>query len=241
MARRLILNICIFMLLVCALLTLLIVLDAAARLKSEERRHAELVASLMTDWVQGAQELEQAPNWPEVDRRLSSSALIESWVIVSRRAEDGSLAIETAQPSPQELGADAARLREVLEQGRLITSGGRVYAPIGGLRSTYAARFDLRAPVAGAAPILSGLGGLVAVMALGTALVVLNAYILLNRWVLRPMQSLVEASRRVSEGDFSKKIPPRATADEMAELVNAFNLMLEKIARHQATLVDDVR
>jgi signal transduction histidine kinase len=77
-------------------------------------------------------------------------------------------------------------------------------------------------------------------MVIGTALLVLNAYIFLNRFVLRPLDTLVEASHRVSEGDFSKKIPERPTYDEVATLVNAFNLMLDKIGKHQQTLIDDV-
>jgi len=235
---KLILNICVFMLLVCGLLTANIVMEATARAKADERRHAEFVTGLVSDWVRGAEEFHRSESWPVVEKRLAESAVIAGWIVAYRRGDE--LVIGSSQPLTGSLDPkDESRLREAIDFQRISVKGAHVYAPIQGKDMMYAARLDLREAAPGS--LAGGLPGLVLVMALGTALLVLNAYIFLNRFVLRPLDSLIEASRRVSEGDFSKKVPERPTYDEMTTLINAFNLMFDRIAKHQAGLLDDVR
>ncbi|MGH9274277.1 MAG: adenylate/guanylate cyclase domain-containing protein, partial [Acidimicrobiales bacterium] len=81
------------------------------------------------------------------------------------------------------------------------------------------------------------------------AVVPLAAYIALVLWttfatpILRPLRELRAATRRVSAGDFSRRVPP-TTTDEMGELVASFNAMQhglqERAALHAAfgTYVD---
>jgi class 3 adenylate cyclase len=81
------------------------------------------------------------------------------------------------------------------------------------------------------------------------AVVPLAAYIALIVWttvatpILRPIRELQAATRRVSGGDFSRRVPP-TTTDELGELVTSFNAMQrglqERAALHAAfgTYVD---
>ncbi|MDP6958238.1 MAG: ATP-binding protein, partial [Planctomycetota bacterium] len=78
------------------------------------------------------------------------------------------------------------------------------------------------------------------IMALGTALLLLNVFIFLNRFVLRPLRELSEASKRISEGDFSRKIPETGTVDEMGQLRQAFNTMTERIDSSRRGLEEEV-
>ncbi len=51
-----------------------------------------------------------------------------------------------------------------------------------------------------------------------------------NRYIARPIRKLEEASRRVSRGDFSERVPIVAS-DELATLSRTFNGMLEQLER----------
>ncbi|HET6202867.1 MAG TPA: HAMP domain-containing sensor histidine kinase [Planctomycetota bacterium] len=79
--------------------------------------------------------------------------------------------------------------------------------------------------------------GLVASLALGTALTFLG----LSRWVLRPVESLAATSRRIARGEDARvpAAPPRR--DEIADLVRSFGSMVVTIRGHRAELEREVR
>lgn len=236
---KLVLSICAFMLLVCGLVAANLLLEAADRAKAEDQHRTRLVEALVLDWVRELPDLAQPESAEALERRLRGSPLVEGWIVASRR--DGNLRIVVSHPPREKIGGDADRYEAVLDHGRVIVEGRSAWVRLGGGETPWAARFELRAAYEPGIPFVGGLGGILLVMGLGTALLVLNAYVFLHRFVTRPLAALVEASRRVSEGDFSQKIPTRSTYDEMATLVAAFNLMLEKIAHHEAALKDDLR
>jgi len=65
---------------------------------------------------------------------------------------------------------------------------------------------------------------LAAVTLLGVAFFAVGS-VLMARRLTRPMQGLVEASRRLGAGDFDTPVPPPARDDELAELAQAFDGM----------------
>ncbi|MFH1024544.1 MAG: ATP-binding protein [Planctomycetota bacterium] len=69
------------------------------------------------------------------------------------------------------------------------------------------------------------------IMVLGTLALVFIVYLLVHRLVLRPMQALLEGSRRVAAGDVSRPVPFEERVDEMGELTRAFNEMMAEVRR----------
>jgi signal transduction histidine kinase len=125
----------------------------------------------------------------------------------------------------------------IVEEG-----GRRLYIPIQTTQSErFAARLEVRGAAGPGVEIARALKGILTVMALGTALLLLNTVIFTNRLVLRPLGALVDASNRVAQGDFSKKIAEGETYDEMGRMIRAFNLMIDKIADYHGRLQKDIQ
>lgn len=238
-------SIFVFLVLVFGLLTLNLWLDAAARSRSEAQRNADLVNRFVSDlarswtsrypaWTEEA--------WAEVSRKMELSEIAERWTFVGFR--DGLPVVMASNELDPErvVREDAEPLRKSLGGLSVEDGGARLYMPLETPQGErFAARLDLRGPALPARGTSGAMGAIVTVMALGTVLLLLNLYVVTNRLVLRPLGSLVEASERVARGDFSQKIPPEGRYDEMGRLIQAFNLMLDKIGEHRAGLEADVR
>jgi signal transduction histidine kinase/CHASE3 domain sensor protein len=89
------------------------------------------------------------------------------------------------------------------------------------------ARADRRGEIA----IAVGVAGLV-----GSALVVVLLFAYLRRAVLRPVQELSFATRRLAAGDLAARVPERDRTDELAELGGAFNAMAESLEESREEL-----
>jgi two-component system sensor histidine kinase BaeS len=88
--------------------------------------------------------------------------------------------------------------------------------------------------VLAAAPLLAAAAGVAAVAIIGTAV--------LSRRVLRPIDKLTTASRRLGHGDLTSRVPVQGN-DELAELARSFNRMADSLQRgeeRQRRLVADV-
>ncbi len=242
---KMMLSIFVFMVLVFGLLTLNLWLDAAAWSQAESHRNADLVARMMRDMVEAwtarfPAQTEEA--WARLSQKLEHSELVKGWTVVGLRDDRLEVMISSDRNPEPLLEADQAALRAAFRSLRVEERGARIYVPLeadDGRR--FAARLELEGPAVPALGIGRAVRGILAVMALGTALLLLNAYVITNRLVLRPLGSLVDASNRVAAGDFSKKIPEGDTYDEMGRMVRAFNLMIEQIGQYHRTLQEDVR
>ena len=242
---RMMLSIFVFMVMVLALLTLNLYLDATMRARREGRRNADLLASMVGDWVASAIPVGGGFT-PEaraqLHERLARSTLVSGWLIV-RESGETLEPLLSSRSGPLSLTAEEhLELGEVLKKLQVRVVGTRVYVPLvtdSGER--LAARLDLGGSAIPAIDLGEAMRGIITVMALGTVLLMLNAYIFTNRFVLRPLESLVEASNRVSNGDFSKKIPETGAYDEMARMIHGFNLMIEKIGEHHRSLEEEIR
>lgn len=88
--------------------------------------------------------------------------------------------------------------------------------------------------VLAAGPLLTAAAGVAAVAIIGTAV--------LSRRVLRPIDTLTTASRRLGRGDLTSRVPVPGN-DELAELARSFNWMADSLQRgeeRQRRLVADV-
>ncbi|MBI3857011.1 MAG: HAMP domain-containing protein, partial [Planctomycetes bacterium] len=242
---KMVLSIFVFLFLVFGLLTLNLLLDAKARADAEAGRSADLTARVVGDlvrtwtapfpaWTEDA--------WAELSRKLALSEMISGWTIVGRKEGGLRVMISSEQEPERILAAEEAKLRTALNEVLVEPGGSRLYVPIQTAQGErFAARLDVRGAAGPGIEIARALKGIMTVMALGTALLLLNTVIFTNRLVLRPLGSLVEASNRVAQGDFTKKIAEGETYDEMGRMIRAFNLMLDKISDYHGRLQKDIQ
>lgn len=231
-----------FMVIVVGLLTLNLSLEAAVNRARARDRDARLLERLAADWIRESAGARGFVDWTEVAQRLGRSTLIDNWVIVERTAsglEPRTHGGVSFTPTLDE--RDLKRLGEAIDERKTSSTSTRVYLPIeaaGGV--VYGARFDLKPELVPESDFRETLRSIVSIMALGTLLILLNSYIFLNRFVLRPLRNLVNVSERVAEGDFSTKVPERGSFDEMGSLERAFNLMIDKIGSSHQNLREKI-
>ncbi len=239
---KILLSTSLFMVLVVGLLTLNLSMDAVGRRARERDRQARLIQRLVVDWVREGSGPDGFMDWEGLSRKLGASSLIAEWVIVE--GLDGNLLVLSfSEGSPLPLSAgETERLKEAIEARKVQTSGPSVYVPIETrFGRIYGARFELASDLVARGGLSDSLAGIFTIMALGTALLLLNVFIFLNRFVLRPLRELGEASERVAEGDFSRRIPETGPPDEMGRLRRAFNTMMERIGTSRRGLEGDIR
>jgi diguanylate cyclase (GGDEF)-like protein len=80
------------------------------------------------------------------------------------------------------------------------------------------------------------LGTLLMVLALGSLAASIAGSILIARGITRPVRALIDMTRRIEEGDYTRAVPVDA-ADEMGELARRFNLMRDGIAAREEQIL----
>ncbi|HZL73526.1 MAG TPA: HAMP domain-containing sensor histidine kinase [Planctomycetota bacterium] len=230
------------MLLVWALVTLNLLIGIYARHKSDVNDLAQLVGYSIEASVGDVGDLSEATQRVEFQRRLTNFGLVDGWIVVSQR--NGSLSVVMNSSDSALSREDERHLKTALAE-KLVFVGGdeeqrRVYMPLGG-SELYGARLDVRPGFLTAPPLASTVWASVAILVLGTLMLIMLTYVLLNRLVLSPLASIVDASGRVSEGDYSRRIPAAARTDEVGTMIQAFNSMMEKLDAYHQTLQSDIR
>ena len=242
---KMVLSILVFLVLVFGLLTLNLWLVAAARATAEAERDADLTARVVGDLVRTwtSRFPSWSPDaWAELSRKLELSELIAGWTIVGRDDRGLRVMISSDKDPERILRDEAALFTKSMEEIHVEPGGSRLFVPILTTQGDrFAARLDVRGTAVPGVQMAGALRGILTTMALGTALLLLNIVVLTNRLVLRPLDSLVQASNRVASGDFTQKISKTETYDEMGRMIRAFNLMIEKIADYHANLQKDIR
>src|SRR5579862_4986788 len=242
---KMVLSILVFLVLVFGLLTLNLWLVAAARATAEAERDADLTARVVGDLVRTwtSRFPSWSPDaWAELSRKLELSELIGGWTIVGRDEQGLRVMISSEKDSDRLLRDEAALFTKAMEEVHVEPGGSRLFVPILTTQGDrFAARFDVRGTAVPGVQMAGALRSILTTMALGTALLLLNIIVLTSRLVLRPLDSLVQASNRVASGDFTQKISETETYDEMGRMIRAFNLMIEKTADYHAALEKDIR
>lgn len=223
------------MILVLGLLTVKLSVETLFRAETEKRRVASLIFNLVQAWI-GEQKLlgTGTADWGEVTRKLSRSDLFKDWIIVdpSRR---------TLVQSPTIKDIDAARadpnLGRAFDTQEMFVVGNVAYIPLLVSESDWVVlRTDLRDLTVPESYIVDSIRSVVGIMSLGTLLLLLILYILINSLVVRPLAALSEATARIAAGDYTHEIPHSGRTDELAGLVDNFNSMLRAIREYHGTL-----
>lgn len=230
------------LLLVWALVTLNLMFDSYARHEAHIHDKAQFLGFLLEAWIGEVGDLSRPGATMNFQRRLSNLGLVEGWVVVGP-----DLAVHLKHPGDAPLSPEDERLlREALDQKRVRIAGDsahrRAYLPLSGASEMYAARLDLRPELtAMTSPLAATLWTSIAILLLGAVTVGLLTYIVLNRLVIAPLTTIVEGSRRVSEGDYSRRIPDSGRRDELGTMIQAFNSMMEKLDAYHQTLKSDIK
>jgi signal transduction histidine kinase len=226
-----------FMVLVFVLLTLNLLLDLTTRIRDENHRLAQILSVLLSDHLKTT-----GKDWSALGQRLRESTLVSDWTIVSSSRENReALQLQCASdPAFVLTEQERSRFLQVLTDLRTVHDGARVYlllAPPSPGNELFVARVGMPA----GQDVEKAIYGVVLIMVIGIALILLSTYILLNRFVLRPLNQLAEASSAVASGDFTKSVAAPAGSDEMARAIHAFNLMTERIQEYHRRMMEDIR
>ena len=62
------------------------------------------------------------------------------------------------------------------------------------------------------------------------------AALLQDRWIRRPLKTLVTATSRIADGNFNRSLPETSTHDEVGQLVTTFNTMRENLSQRENKL-----
>ena len=231
------------LLLVWALVTLNLMIDGYARQRAHAQDKARFLGILLEAWVNEARD--PSGGLKDFERRLSDAGLVDGWLIAAR--DKGRWVVRSSRPLETAVPLEDAPLLQAAldsEHIQVRTDAERRHAYLriaGGPEVVYAVRLDLKPDLEPSQPVTNTLWASVAILVLGAITLVLLTYALLNRLVLAPLSSMVEASRRVSEGDYSRRIPPPARHNEVATMIQAFNSMMEKLDAYHQTLQSDIR
>jgi two-component system NtrC family sensor kinase len=234
------------MVLVFVLLMLNLMFDIPRRIELEDQRHAQFLSMLISDQMKLAWDYsgDKDPiHWQLLNQRLYDSSLLSTWVIVAASGEN--LEVKCSSDSRFDLSdAERDRFLRILRDTKTFTENSHTYLmlapPIQG-KKVYLARLGLRADAMITDDLERTIYGVVLILVIGIVLILLNTYVLLNRFVLRPLNHLAEVSSAVAAGDFSKTVPVPAGSDEVARAIHAFNLMTERIREYHARLMQDIQ
>jgi signal transduction histidine kinase len=147
--------------------------------------------------------------------------------------------------APPEFQGEAHRMRERLEG---LVQEGRAYSRLSriGWTVVYSAKdVEWQAWHVGFNELASregirSLQTIYVLVSVGTVLLVLGTYLVLRALIFRPLHELVEASKGLAEGRPPEPVARRGGHDEMARLIDAFNLMAEEVHEYQQHLEERV-
>jgi len=233
------------MILVWALVTANLMIDSYARQAAHLEDEAIRLGRLFEAWISEPGGETSPKTWPAFNVRLANSGLIDGWLIAALESEG--LAVRSSNTGESAVPPEETALfRRAFATEQVISSGGperpRAYFRfVGPGRETVVARLDLKPDLKISSTIMGTLWTSVAILVLGALTLVLLTYMLINRMVIAPLTSIVEGSRRVSEGDYSRPIPAPAREDEVATMIRAFNSMMEKLEAYHETLKSDIQ
>ena len=77
-------------------------------------------------------------------------------------------------------------------------------------------------------------------LGLSTAVLVAVTWVLLDRWVLRPLTELAQGATRVRAGNHTVPVPRGRRGDEIDRTVTAFNAMMHEVREAQSDLTERV-
>jgi signal transduction histidine kinase len=162
---------------------------------------------------------------PETLQGVDAEAALVEWLVGAHDLRQAIAGGQTERGEWQEhpsffATSYATASHPIVSAGRNTTGAVRVAVPIG--------RPLIGPMTRGSAPIL-----LLSVL-LSAVFVGLFGFVLFRRRILRPVEELVQGTRRVGQGEFATRLPPGASK-EIGEVVAAFNEMARSLESYKTT------
>ncbi len=222
---KMLISIVVTMLFLLAILLTGSVLESSRRLRDEREERRAWTRSLAESWLSGRPLALEDGSVDAALRPLVEAGAVAGYVVFDGRGE-----VQLAHP------VRSGQLRVEEYRSRLAGSGdGAYYArPVslaGAASGVLVVSIDV--PTGSSRTSLRFVLAMFWTMVIGTALLVFILFILFNRFLLRPLGGLLDASRRIAVGDYSPRILPHERTDEMGQLTTAFSFMLDEVRSFQ--------
>ncbi len=232
-----------------ALLTVNLLLEDIRRTDAHQANVAQLVQIMTQDLVSGLSTLEtREEQVARLEERLNRIQIFREWHLFNAAGEQlrkggaqpPDIPKETALKDRQFMRA-AAHDQSTLEDKVFVT---RIeYAPEGTRELPQAAprqflvlRARIEHEVAAGYDVWDSFRKVLLLMVLGTGLLTLTMTIVLERLVVKPLETLARASERLSLGDYTAPVPDPGTQDEIGDLLRTFNFMQQRLREYHETL-----
>lgn len=251
---KILLTLFLFTTLVFALLTLNLLVDFPRRAHLQTRRQAEFLSRLVDTWLMemlARADPEDPRFWDVLSRRMEEDTLFRDYLIVQWPVEGGGKPRLRAWSEEVPPGIHAEELeifKAVAHSRKTDIRGTRAYTFIGALprrpggpRYVVLGRLDLAGTTTPVAEVQETIRSVLFIMITGTALILLTTYILLDRFVLRPLRRLAEAATAVAEGRTLPRLPEPPRSDEVARTFRAFNQMVGRLEEYHRRLKGEIR
>lgn len=217
------------MVLIFGLLTLTLWVNTEARIRAEQTKIAGLNLNIVQDWLANIQD------WNVLQEKLNASGLFSSWAIIDTNFNVLASSTPLSKRDIYKQDSDLKRSRGI--NPPIVIKGSNVSAwltlPKG---ETVGVKMDIHHLLIGEFNSFDSVKIILLIMPLGTILLILSIYFLLTRLVIKPIETLAQASSQIARGDYNAQIQPLGGNDEVAHLVNTFNIMLEEIKEYHSNM-----
>lgn len=221
------------MILILGVLTLNLWVSSLGRIKTEQNKVSDSIKALVLIWVASVKE---SKDWTTLETKLRDSMYFKNWIIVNDKLE---LIVSSTPPADPTIYAQDEKLRKTIETGKDIIEGDVIYAPVV-MPSGETLGIKVEIKQLTILNPFESIKVILLIMPLGTILLIISIYVLLNRLVLKPIESLSEASRGIAEGNYNVSLPPATSDDEVGTLIKAFDAMLKEIKEYHTSLETNI-
>lgn len=197
-------------------------------IRSEHEQKSRFLTQLISDYVNFTMRGSyKEMNWSDFDKLMSSSALVSDWAI----CETGSLKGLSSSKQPAQLSEeDIADLRDAASRGSPVVRGNVVFSSIKTLYGeTLLCRLTLTEKYATGIQFGNILFSTIAVLFIGAAVTGLIVYVMLDKFLIRPMEELSAGARRVAAGNYMMPVQGNFGSLELESLVSTFNMMMNRL------------
>jgi signal transduction histidine kinase len=214
------------MVVILGLLTLTLWVDTEARIRAEQNKIAGLNLNVVQDLLANIQDRKILQD------KLNSSGLFSDWAIVDG---DFNIIASSAPISKRDILKNDPDLKLAKQRNTpVIVKGSKISAwltlPKGEIVGV---KMDIHHLIIGEFNPWESVRIILLIMPLGTILLILIIFFLLTRLVIKPIETLSNASGQIATGNYDVQINKVAGTDEVANLINTFKVMLDEIKEYR--------
>ncbi|MBI2920319.1 MAG: HAMP domain-containing histidine kinase [Planctomycetes bacterium] len=232
-----------------ALLTVNLLLDDIQRTDVQHSNVARLVHVMTQDLVSSQDPLlPRDEQLSRLEERLNRMQVFRDWQVFDA---DGATLRTGGEPGPARRPDDvlrdaqfvraAAHDQTTLEKNVFVTrlelAPEMPDAPPGTSRTDYVVlRAQIEHQAVASHDVWGSFKQVFLLMLLGTGVLIMTMQMVLERLVVKPLESLARGSERLSLGDYTRPVEDPGTEDEIGDLLRTFNIMQQRLREYHETL-----